>query len=108
MPSSDRQLRRKNERADLIAILTNLPEVPAFRLRQRCHGPVVDHQHIGAAQPRKQITAASIGARQRQIAEQRRGSRVERRVSVAAGLLCESTGDVTLPDTSRSENKKVL
>ena len=65
MSSDDRQLRRENQRADLITVLASLPEVPALRFGQRRHGPIVDYQHIGPAQPREQIAEAPVGARQR-------------------------------------------
>src|SRR5258707_372283 len=51
MPAGDGQLRRENQRADLIAVLANLPEVPALWFRQRRHSPIVDHQHVNPAQP---------------------------------------------------------
>jgi hypothetical protein len=45
---------------------------------------------------------------QRQIAEQRRRPCIERRVSVTARFLRQSTGDETFPHAGRSENEKVL
>src|SRR5665213_3627396 len=108
VPAGYWQLRRENQRADLIAVLANLPEVPSLWFRQRRHGPIVDHQHVSSAQPREQIAEASVGPCQCQIAKQRRRPCVERRVSVAARLLRDGTGDIALPNASWSENEKVL
>ena len=49
MPAGNRQLRGQDCRTGLIAIFADFPEVAAFRFCQRCHGPVVDHQHVNTA-----------------------------------------------------------
>jgi hypothetical protein len=105
VPACYRQLRRENQRVDLMAVLTNLPEVPTLWFRQRCHGPIVDHQHINLAQSRQQIVETSVGACQRQIAKQRRRPCVERRIPIPAGFLRQRAVDKALPDAGRPENK---
>ena len=52
VPAYDRQLRSEDRRAGLVAILADLPEVTALGFAHRSHGPVVDHQHVDAAEPR--------------------------------------------------------
>ena len=69
VPPRDRQLRGQDRGAHLVAILADLPEVAALRFRQRCHGPVVDHQNVDAGKPGQQTAQAAIGARHRQVAE---------------------------------------
>jgi hypothetical protein len=49
------------------------------------------------SESREQITEASVGACQRQIAEQRRRPDMERRVSVVAGFLRQGARDETFP-----------
>src|SRR6185312_6370557 len=108
MPAGYGQLRSENQRTDLIAVLANLPEVPTLWFGQRRHGPVVDHEHVDPAQSCEKMPKASVGARQRQIAEQRSRPRVERRVSVAARFLRQSAGDETLTHAGRAEDEKIL
>lgn len=45
----------------MVAILADLPEVAALRLRQRSHDPVIDHEHVEAAEPSQQIAPAAVG-----------------------------------------------
>ena len=71
VPARDRQLRSEDRRAHLVAVLADLPEVAALGFRQRSHGPVIDHQDIDAAESGQQTAQATIGARHREIAEQR-------------------------------------
>ena len=71
----------------MVAILADLPEIAAFGFRKRGHRPIIDHQYINASESGKQIAKAAVGASDRQVAEQRLGTGVERRVSVAARLL---------------------
>ena len=99
----NRQLRGQDCRAGLIAILADLPAVAALGFRQRSHGPVVDHQHVDAAEPNQQTAQTAVGARQRQIAEQRYGARVECRVAVTAGLLRQRAGNEALAPSLRSK-----
>lgn len=73
----------------------NLPEVPALWL------PIVDHQNIETAQSREQIAEASVGTGQRKIAEERCTSYVERRMPIAARLLCQRAGDTPLRKSLR-------
>ena len=87
MPAGYRKLRGQNRRARLVAILADLPEVAALSFGQRCHGPVIDHQHVDAAELDEKITQTPIGPRDRQIAEQRGGACAERGVAVAATKL---------------------
>ncbi len=55
VPAGDRQLRSQDGRAGLIAILADLPEVAPLGFAQRSHRPVVDHQHIDAAEFGQQV-----------------------------------------------------
>ena len=55
MPAGHGQLRREDQRPDLITVLANLPEVPALWFGQRRHGPIVDHQHVNPGQPRSRL-----------------------------------------------------
>ena len=64
VPSGHWQLRCENQRTDLIAVFTDLPEVAPFRFGQRCHDPIVDHENINPAQTCEQIAEASVGAGQ--------------------------------------------
>src|SRR5215472_1346857 len=50
VPARDRQLRCQDGRAHLIAILGDLPEIPALGFGQRSHRPVVDYQNINTSQ----------------------------------------------------------
>ena len=91
VPPRDRQLRSEDGRADLIAILADLPEVAAFGFRQRGHGPIIDHQYINASESGKQIAKAAVSASDRQVAERRLSTDVKRRVTVATCLLGQAT-----------------
>jgi hypothetical protein len=39
----------------LVAVLGDLPVVAALEFRQWSHGPIVDHQHIDAAEVSEQV-----------------------------------------------------
>ena len=69
VPLRDRQLRSQDRRTYLVAILADLPEVSALSLTQRCHSPIVYHQHIDAAEPSQQTAQAAVGARHGKIAK---------------------------------------
>lgn len=62
VPARHRQLRCENQRANLITVLANLPEIPTLWFRQRRHGPIIDHHHINPTQPHEQIAETSVGA----------------------------------------------
>ena len=57
---------------------------------------------------RQQAAQTAVGARDGQIAEQRRGARVQRRVSIAAGLLRQRASDEALADAGGSEHEDVF
>lgn len=69
MPTSYRHLRSKNHAPSLITLFTNFPEVPALSFRERRHRPVIDHQHIDAADTGEQVTEAAISTREGELAE---------------------------------------
>ena len=60
VPARHRQLGSEDGRARLVAILTDLPEVTPLGFGQRSHGPVVDHQHIDAAESREHTAQTAI------------------------------------------------
>ena len=79
VPARHRQLGGEDGRAGLIAILADLSEIAPLGFSQGSHGPVVDHQHVDAAEPRQQAAQTAIGACDREIAKQRDGSSIGRR-----------------------------
>src|SRR5450759_1001358 len=62
MPVGHRYLRSQNGGAGLIAIVADLQKIAAVAVVQRCHGPFIDHQHIGLDQPPQEPceTAVSV------------------------------------------------
>ena len=50
----------------------------------------------------------AVGARDSEIAEQRRGARIERRVSIAARLLRQRASHEAFADAGRSEHENVF
>ena len=69
VPARDRQLRSEDGRANLVAILADLPDVATLAFVQRRHGPVVDHQNIDATESSQEMAQAAIGSRQGQFAQ---------------------------------------
>ena len=86
VPARNRKLRSQNRRARLISVFADFPEVAPLGFRQRSHGPVIDHQHIDAAQARQQVAQTAVGAGDRQIAKQRCRARLQRRASITAAF----------------------
>ncbi len=102
------ELRSQDRRAHLLAILADLPEVAALGFCQRGHGRIVDYQHIDSAEPVQNAPQAAVGSCYRQVPEQRLGASVERRVTIAACLLRQSTRHKALAHPRWPQNENVL
>src|SRR5579872_3420724 len=92
MPVGDRDLRGQNRGTGLIAVVTDLEEIAAFRIIQWRHGPVVEDQNVGEGQAAQQPAEAAVGVSQRQFAEQLSGASVVDGVAVAAGFVRQRGG----------------
>src|ERR1019366_2911565 len=98
----------KNGGTSLVAILTDLPDFATLVFIQRCHGPVVNHQNIDAAQSYQEVTQASISSCQGQLTQQGGGPQIESRVAVATGFLCQGQCDEALAHAGRTQHENVF
>jgi hypothetical protein len=71
MQARDWQLRGQDSRAHLMAAFADPTEVAALRLRKWRHDPIIDHQHVEAAESVPPTSQAAISMSDRQVAEQR-------------------------------------
>jgi len=62
MPARHGHLRGQYHTLSLVALFANLPEIPTFWFGERRHRPVVDHQHVYAADPGKEMAETSFTA----------------------------------------------
>jgi len=97
VPLADRKLRGEQRGTCLVAILADFPKVPTFGFAERGHGPVIDDEHIDAAEPDQELTQAAVGTSQSEIAEQSSRASVQRRVAIATSLLGQGTGYKAFP-----------
>src|SRR5208337_611491 len=108
VPARDRQLGSENGGTSLVAILTDLPDFATLVFIQRCHGPVVNHQNIDAAQSYQEVTQASISSCQGQLTQQGGSPQIESRVAVTTGFLCQGRRDEALAHAGRTQHENVL
>jgi hypothetical protein len=62
VPAGHRQLRGQDHRTCLVAVFSDLPEVPPLRFRHRSHGPIIDNQHVDPVQAFEQLAKTAIGS----------------------------------------------
>jgi hypothetical protein len=71
MSACHERLRGQYHTSGLVALFANLREIAAFWFGGRSHCPVVDHQHVYAADPGKEMAETSISATQGELPKQR-------------------------------------
>src|SRR5713101_2965896 len=108
MPARDRQLRRSDGGASLVAILTDLPDFAAFHFTQRRHGPIVNDQNIDATQSYQKVAQASVRSGQGQVAKQGSSTKIECRVAIATSFLCQRRCEKAFTHAAGSDHEDVL
>ena len=97
VPVCDWHLRRKNDRAPLVTIITDLKKITPFTVLEWSHGKVVQYKHINTGKSQQHSPNAAVYVRHGQFAEKLGGPFVQDRKAVAAGFLARAHASQLLP-----------
>ena len=108
VPLRQGQLAGQDRGSYLIAIFADLQAISPLGVGERCHGTVVDQQHVSFGETGQQTAHAAVSVGQGQVAKQLGGPAVLGREASPAGFLGQRAGQETLADSTRSDQKHVL
>ena len=104
MPVRHGQLARHDAGAGADPIIDQLQKIVALSGSDGSDGKIVDDEHADLGDRGEALAEAAIGMAEVELLEQTRCAYVQRAQALAAGLMRESTGEVSLPAPRQAGN----
>src|SRR2546425_9886305 len=108
VPLGRRELAGDDRRALAVAVLEDLEQVPALLVGHGGQPPVVDQQDVDAGELAEEPDVGAIGARQREVVKEPRGTAIVGAEAFAAGGGGEGTGGEALPRAGGADEDHVV